>query len=298
MLSQRTISRPFELADIGLHSGQPVRARFWPHDVDGGIVFRRHVADQWVTVPARADLIQEAFMCSNLVLDGQRVGTVEHVLSAVAALGIDNLLIEVDAAELPIVDGSAAPIFAALHQAGVQHQPAAKRFIQICQPIHVSHQDKWARFEPYAGFALDFTIDFAHPVIQGSGQQFCFEFSTAGYAEQIAAARTFGFMDDLQQLQAQQLALGAGLHNAIGLDQQNVLNPEGLRYADEFVRHKILDAIGDLSLLGHQIIGKFSAYKSGHALNNQLLRAVIAQPECWTMVTFEDAAQCPIRYEV
>jgi UDP-3-O-[3-hydroxymyristoyl] N-acetylglucosamine deacetylase len=296
MLKQRTIKHAVRASGIGLHSGKKVRINFLPYKCDGGIVFRRIDLKPSVEIPAQAMLIQEAFMCSNLVQGDVKVGTIEHLMSAIAGLGIDNLLIEVDAAELPIMDGSAGPFLYLLLQGELVEQEAAKKFIKIKQTVSTSLADKIARFEPFDGFELNFTIDFDHPAFDKAHQSTSILFSTANFAEQVSEARTFGFMKDLEFLQANNLALGANLDNAIGLDEQGVVNEEGLRFADEFVRHKILDAIGDLSLLGHQIIAKFTAFKSGHALNNQLLRAVIDNPESYEIVTFYDLNDCPIKY--
>lgn len=297
MFAQRTIAQSIDLTGVGLHSGKTVDIRILPHQPDSGIIFHQQRDSHSIEIPARADLIQDAFMCSNLVRNGHKVRTVEHMMSAIAALGIDNLLIEIAGDELPIMDGSAKPFFEALQQGGIVSQAVAKKFIKITHPIEIKFEDKWARFEPFDGFALDFKIDFAHPVLQASGQTFYFEFSTQAYATHIACARTFGFMQDLAALQRQQLALGASLDNAIGLDDHQVLNPEGLRFENEFIRHKILDAIGDLYLLQHQIIGRFSAYKSGHGLNNQLLRAIMQQPDCYELVSYMSPHQCPIKYD-
>ena len=297
MFAQRTIAQSIDLTGVGLHSGKTVSIRIVPHQPDSGIIFHQLKDGQTIEIAARADLIQDAFMCSNLVCNGHKIRTVEHIMSAIAALGIDNLLIEIEGDELPIMDGSANPFFYALQHVGLTWQNAAKKFIKIIRPIEIKLEDKWARFEPFEGFALDFEIDFAHPVLQASGQQLYFEFSTQAYATHVARARTFGFMQDLAALQRQKLALGASLENAIGLDDHQVLNPEGLRFEDEFIRHKILDAIGDLYLLQHQIIGRFSAYKSGHGLNNQLLRAIAQQPDCYEMVSYVSSHQCPIRYD-
>ncbi|MFB2538251.1 MULTISPECIES: UDP-3-O-acyl-N-acetylglucosamine deacetylase [unclassified Acinetobacter] len=296
MLKQRTIKHSVRASGIGLHSGKQVNIRLCPHHEDGGIVFRRTDLQPAVDLPARAHLIQESFMCSNLIQGNAKVGTVEHLMSAVAALGIDNLLVEVDAPELPILDGSAAPFLFLLLQAELNEQTTAKKFIQIIQPVEVKVDDKFARFEPYDGFLLDFTIDFKHPIFAQEHQNRCLELSTQSYTEQVSQARTFGFLKDLEYLQANNLALGASLENAIGLDENSVLNEEGLRFADEFVRHKILDAVGDLYLLGHQILAKFTAYKAGHAVNNQLLRTVFDQPDCYRVVTSKDFVRPPINY--
>lgn len=296
MLKQRTIKHHVQAKGIGLHSGRDVHIRLLPHHIDGGIVFRRTDLQPYVDIPAQAMLIQEAFMCSNLVRGDVKVGTVEHLMSAIAGLGIDNLIIEVDAAELPIMDGSAAPFIDLLLQGEPVEQDAAKKFIKIKKEISVTLDDKIATFSPFDGFELNFTIDFNHPAFAKEHQNVSMLFSTATYTEHVSRARTFGFMKDLQYLQANQLALGANLDNAIGLDEHGVVNPEGLRYVDEFVRHKVLDAVGDLYLLGHQILAKFTAFKSGHALNNQLLRAVSQDPDCYEVVTFYDKKECPIDY--
>lgn len=296
MLKQRTIKKIVRASGIGLHSGKKVRINFLPHVADGGIVFRRVDLNPAVEIPAQAILIQEAFMCSNLVKDEVKVGTVEHLMSAIAGLGIDNLIVEVDAPELPIMDGSAGPFLYLLMQGELAELEAPKKFIKIKKKLEVQIDDKKASFEPYDGFELNFTIDFDHPAFDKQHQSKSVKFSTANYAEHVSEARTFGFMKDLEYLQANNLALGANLENAIGLDENGVVNEEGLRFADEFVRHKVLDAVGDLYLLGHQIIAKFVAFKSGHALNNQLLRAVYADPTSYEIVTFYDENTCPIEY--
>ena len=296
MLKQRTIKKIVRASGIGLHSGKKVRINFLPHVADGGIVFKRIDLDPVVEIPAQAMLIQEAFMCSNLVKDEVKVGTVEHLMSAIAGLGIDNLIVEVDAPELPIMDGSAGPFLYLLLQGELTEVEAPKKFIKIIKDVEVRVEDKIARFEPFDGFKLNFTIDFDHPAFDKDHQSTSVLFSTATFAEHVSEARTFGFMKDLEYLQANNLALGANLENAIGLDETGVVNEEGLRFADEFVRHKVLDAVGDLYLLGHQIIANFVAFKSGHALNNQLLRAIQADPSCYEIVTFYDEDSCPIEY--
>lgn len=296
MLKQRTIKQIVRASGIGLHSGAKVQINFLPHRCDGGIVFRRIDLQPNVDIPAEAMLIQEAFMCSNLIKNDIKVGTIEHLMSAIAGLGIDNLIVEVDAPELPIMDGSAGPFIYLLLQGELIEQSEPKKFIRIKKPIHASIEDKTAMFEPFDGFELNFTIDFDHPAFDKKYQSTSILFSTANFVEQVSEARTFGFVKDLEYLQSHNLALGANLDNAIGLDEQGVVNEEGLRFADEFVRHKVLDAIGDLYLLGHQIIAKFTAFKSGHALNNQLLRAVQDDPESYEIVTFYDDDSCPIKY--
>lgn len=237
-------------------------------------------------------------MCSTLVDDqGTKIMTVEHLMSALAGLGVDNCIVELSSPEVPIMDGSAAPFVFLLQTAGLQEQAAPKRFLRIRQPVQVSDGDKWARFEPFDGYRLSFAIDFPHPALRRSGQQKRFDFSTEAYVREVARARTFGFMRELDQLRAHNLGLGASLDNVVALDEYRVVNPEGLRFENEFVRHKILDAIGDLYLLGHPVIGAYSAYKSGHALNNQLVRAVLADRSAWELVSFEGAERrAPVRY--
>lgn len=296
MLKQRTIKQAIDVQGIGLHSGQTVNMRFLPHEIDGGIVFRRVDLTPVVEIPANAVLIQEAFMCSNLVQENAKVGTIEHVMSAFMAVGIDNIIVEVDASELPIVDGSAKPFVEALLKAGLLEQHAPKKFIKIIKPVQVEIGDKTASFTPYDGFQVNFKIEFNHPIFTAEHQFYQFDLTTADYVQQIAPARTFGFKKDLDMLQSKNLALGASLENAIGLDETSVLNPEGLRFENEFVRHKILDAIGDLSLLGHQILGKFDGFKAGHAVNNALLRQVLQDKSVYEIVTFDEDLLCPISY--
>ena len=296
MLKQRTLKRVVKASGIGLHSGQKVMINFLPHAIDGGIVFRRIDLDPPVDIHADALLIQEAFMCSNLVIDNVKVGTIEHVMSAIAGLGIDNLIIEVSASEVPIMDGSAGPFIYLLMQGELCEQDAPKKFIKILKPVEALINDKKAIFTPHDGFQLNFTIDFDHPAFAKEYQSATIDFSTETFVYEVSEARTFGFMKDLDYLKANNLALGASLENAIGVDDTGVVNEEGLRFADEFVRHKILDAVGDLYLMGHQIIAKFDGYKSGHALNNQLLRNVQSDLANYKIVTFDDAQDCPISY--
>lgn len=296
MVKQRTLNRVVKASGIGLHSGQKVMINFIPHTVDGGIVFRRIDLDPPVDIPANALLIQEAFMCSNLVTGDIKVGTIEHVMSAIAGLGIDNLIVEVSASEVPIMDGSAGPFIYLLMQGGLRELDAPKKFIRILKSVEALIDDKKAIFSPHNGFQLNFTIDFDHPAFAKEYQSATIDFSTETFVYEVSEARTFGFMKDLDYLKANNLALGASLDNAIGVDDTGVVNEEGLRFADEFVRHKILDAVGDLYLLGHQIIAKFDGYKSGHALNNQLLRNVQSDPSNYEIVTFDDESQCPIPY--
>lgn len=284
-LRQRTLGAPLALSGIGLHSGKTVHMALQPAPIDSGITFVRTDLADAQPIAAHFTGVRGAQMASNLVNDkNQRVGTVEHLMSALAALGIDNLRVELDAPEIPILDGSAQNFFTAIRPAIVE-QSAAKKFIEIIQPVEVRDGDKIARLIPYDGFALDFTIDFAHPAFCAEHATYRFEFTTDNFAKQIAPARTFGFLKDIEALQRQNLTLGGSMDNAIVLDDSRVLNPEGLRFANEFVRHKILDAIGDLYLAGHQILGEFYAYKSGHSLNNRLLQAVFANTANWQIVT-------------
>lgn len=296
MLKQRTIKKIIKASGTGLHSGKNVLINFLPHHIDGGIVFRRIDLDPPVDIPASALLVQETVMSSNLVVGEVRIGTVEHLMSALAGMGIDNIIIEVSAAEIPIMDGSAGPFIYLLQQAELQEQEAAKKYILITQPVEVCVDDKRAAFLPYHGFQVNFTIDFDHPAFEDKYKTAEIDFSTTSFIEEISRARTFGFMRDLDYLREHNLALGASLDNAIGVDEHGVVNHDGLRFSDEFVRHKMLDAIGDLYLVGHSIIGRFEGYKSGHALNNQLLRKILATSNCYEIVTFDDDVNCPISY--
>lgn len=296
MLKQRTIKKIIKASGTGLHSGKNVLINFLPHHSDGGIVFRRIDLNPPVDIPANASLVQETVMSSNLVVGDVRIGTVEHLMSALAGMGIDNMIIEVSAPEIPIMDGSAGPFIYLLQQAGLQEQDAPKKYIRIIQPVEECVDDKRAAFLPYHGFQVHFTIDFDHPAFEDNYKTAEVDFSTTSFIEEISLARTFGFMRDLDYLREHNLALGASLDNAIGVDEHGVVNQDGLRFADEFVRHKMLDAIGDLYLVGHSIIGRFEGYKSGHALNNQLLRKILATPNCYEIVTFDDDVNCPISY--
>lgn len=296
MLKQRTIKKIIKASGTGLHSGKNVLINFLPHHSDGGIVFRRIDLNPPVDIPANASLVQETVMSSNLVVGDVRIGTVEHLMSALAGMGIDNMIIEVSAPEIPIMDGSAGPFIYLLQQAGLQEQDAPKKYIRIIQPVEVCVDDKRAAFLPYHGFQVHFTIDFDHPAFEDNYKTAEVDFSTTSFIEEISLARTFGFMRDLDYLREHNLALGASLDNAIGVDEHGVVNQDGLRFADEFVRHKMLDAIGDLYLVGNSIIGRFEGYKSGHALNNQLLRKILATPNCYEIVTFDDDVNCPISY--
>lgn len=293
MLKQRTLKSLIRAKGVGLHTGQKVNIALRPAQPDTGIVFRRVDLASPVDIPARADLVGETRLSSCLVLGPAKVYTVEHLMSALAGLGVDNAYVDLDGPEVPIMDGSAAPFVLLLQQAGLEEQPAPKRFLRVTRALEVRDADKWARLEPYEGLRLSFSIVFNHPVIDKTSQSVRVDFAETSYLKEIARARTFGFMQDVESLREDGLALGGGLDNALVLDEYRVLNAEGLRFADEFIRHKVLDAMGDLYLLGRPLLGAFSAHKSGHALNNKLLRALVADPGAWEMASFERAEQAP-----
>ncbi|MGH8085528.1 MAG: UDP-3-O-acyl-N-acetylglucosamine deacetylase [Lysobacter sp.] len=286
MLRQRTLKNVIRATGVGLHSGEKVFLTLRPAPVDAGILFRRVDLDPVVEIPARAELVTETVLCTGLSQGAGKVMTVEHLLSALAGLGIDNCYIDLSAPEVPIMDGSAGPFVFLLQSAGVAEQEAPKRFIRIKHPVEVRDGDKLARFEPYDGFRLGFTVVFDHPAIPETQSRAEVEFSTANYIKEVSRARTFGFMHDLEYMRERNLGLGGSMDNAIVLDEFRVLNEDGLRYADEFVRHKILDAVGDLYLAGHAIIGAYEGHKSGHALNNKLVRALLAEQSAWDIVSF------------
>ncbi len=288
MIHQRTLKAPIRVSGIGLHSGKKVFMSLLPAPVDHGVVFRRVDVNPMVDVPANALLVGEAVMCSTLIKEGVKVATVEHIMSALAGMGVDNVLIELSNPEIPIMDGSAAPFMYLLQSTGLQQQDAARKYLRIKQPVQVGEGDKYARFTPYEGYRLSFGIEFKHPAFKTSAQTAQLEFSTSNYIKEVSRARTFGFMREFEMLRAKNLALGASLDNAVALDDYRVVNPDGLRYDDEFVRHKILDAVGDLFLVGYPILGHYHAYKSGHALNNQLACKVLGDASAWELVTFED----------
>jgi UDP-3-O-[3-hydroxymyristoyl] N-acetylglucosamine deacetylase len=293
---QRTLRNVIRATGVGLHSGEKVYMTLRPAPVDHGIVFRRTDLDPEVEIPARADLVTETMLCTGLSRDGGAVMTVEHLLSALAGLGIDNAGIELSAPEVPIMDGSSGPFVFLLQSAGIVEQDAPKRFIRIIRPVEVRDGDKVARFEPHEGFKLDFTVQFDHPAIPASASRAVVDFSTTTYVKEVSRARTFGFMRDLEFMRERNLGLGGSMDNAIVLDEYRVLNEDGLRYADEFVRHKILDAVGDLYLAGHAIVGAYVAYKSGHALNNKLVRALLAEQASWELATYPEGAPVPVAY--
>jgi len=296
MIRQRTLKNVIRATGIGLHTGEKVYLTLRPAAVDTGIVFRRVDVDPPVEIPARAENVGDTTLSTSLVCGGARVATVEHLLSALAGLGIDNAYVDVSAPEVPIMDGSAGPFVFLVQSAGVEDQNAPKRFIRIKKRVQVEDEDKWARFDPFEGFKVSFAIEFDHPVFKNRCQEAVVDFSTTSFVKEVSRARTFGFMRDIELLREKRLALGGSLDNAVVVDDYRVLNEDGLRYDDEFVKHKVLDAIGDLYLLGRSLIGAFSGYKSGHALNNRLLRALMADESAWELVTFEDAAHAPILF--
>ena len=293
MLRQRTLKNLIRATGVGLHSGEKVFLTLRPAPVDTGIVFRRTDLEPVVDIPARAELVTETVLCTGLSRDGGKVMTVEHLMSALAGLGIDNAYIELTAPEVPIMDGSAGPFVFLLQSAGIVEQNAAKKFIRILHPVEVREGDKFARFTPHQGFRIGFTVEFNHPAIPTSRSRAEVDFSTNAYINEVSRARTFGFMHDLEYMRERNLGLGGSMDNAIVLDEFRVLNEDGLRYADEFVRHKILDAVGDLYLAGHAIIGAYEGFKSGHALNNRLVRALLADASAWEEVTYSDPEIAP-----
>jgi UDP-3-O-[3-hydroxymyristoyl] N-acetylglucosamine deacetylase len=297
MLAQRTLKTLTKAVGVGLHSGQRVELTLRPAAPDTGIVFRRIDLPEPVDIPVNAEAVTDTRLASTISVGQAKVLTVEHLMSACAGLGIDNLYVDITAEEVPILDGSASSFVFLLQSAGVVEQQVPKRFVRVLKPVEVSEGEgqniKWARLEPYHGYKLSFEIDFRHPAVDSTGQQVVFDMSEGVYARDIARARTFGFTKDVEMLRANGLALGGGLDNAIVMDDYRVLNSEGLRYDDEFVKHKILDAMGDLYILGKPLLAAYSAFRSGHAMNNQLLRALLAQPDAYEVVTFDQAAEAP-----
>jgi UDP-3-O-[3-hydroxymyristoyl] N-acetylglucosamine deacetylase len=293
MLRQRTLKSLVHATGVGLHTGQKVRIALRPAQPDTGVVFRRLDLPAAPAIPARADLVGETRLCSCLVSGDTKIYTIEHLMSALAGLGVDNVYVDLDGPEVPIMDGSAAPFVLLIQQAGIEEQGAPKRFLRVKKRIEAKDGDKRAVLEPYEGFKLSFSIVYDHPVIEKSNTSLTVDFASTSYLKEVARARTYGFMQDVEDLRDVGLALGGGLENAVVLDEHRVLNAEGLRYADEFIRHKILDAIGDLYLLGRPLLAAFSAHKSGHALNNLLLRELLADPAAMEVVTFERAEDAP-----
>ncbi len=306
MVKQRTLRNRIQATGVGLHTGDKVYLTLRPAPVNTGIVFCRVDLDPAVEIPARAEFVGDTRLATTLAKDGVRISTVEHLMSALAGMGIDNVYVDVTAPELPIMDGSAGPFVFLIQSAGIEEQNAAKRFIRVKQPIVVEEEDddregnggtaKTASFFPHDGFKVDFSIEFNHPIFKHKAQQIVMDFSTTSYVKEVSRARTFGFLSDYEKLQEMNLALGGSLDNAVVLDEYRILNNDGLRYDDEFVRHKVLDAIGDLYLLGSNLIGSFVGYKSGHGLNNQLLKALLANEDAWEYVTYEDPTKIPVLY--
>lgn len=296
MIRQRTLRNTIRATGVGLHTGEKVYLTLRPAPVDTGIVFRRVDLNPVVEIPARAENVGDTTLSTTLVKDEVRVSTVEHLLSAMAGLGIDNAYIELSAPEVPIMDGSAGPFVFLIQSAGIEEQDQAKQFIRIKRPVTVSSGDKTASFLPFNGFKVSFSIEFDHPVFRDRTGHAEVDFSSTSFVKEVSRARTFGFMHEIEYLRSQGLAQGGSVDNAIVVDEYRILNEDGLRYEDEFVKHKVLDAIGDLYLLGNSLIGEFRAHKSGHALNNALLRTLIADTDAWEVVTFEDASAAPISY--
>jgi UDP-3-O-[3-hydroxymyristoyl] N-acetylglucosamine deacetylase len=297
MLKQRTLKTTIKTTGVGLHTGARVDLVLRPAPPDTGIVFHRVDLPTAVAIPADARHVGDTRLSSTLKHDGASISTVEHVMSALAGLGIDNVHIDVAGPEIPIMDGSAGPFVFLLQSAGVVEQNAAKKYLTILQSVEVRDGDKWARFDPFYGFKLDFTIDFPHPMFGSENRQVVIDFAEHSYVKEVARARTFGFMQDVEAMRAAGLGLGGSLQNAIVLDDFRVLNAEGLRYDNEFVKHKVLDAIGDLYLLGHPLIGQYTAFKSGHALNNALARTLLDRPEAFELTTFKAENDVPTAFQ-
>ena len=296
MITQRTLKNVIRATGVGLHTGEKVYLTLRPAAPNTGIVFRRIDLDPAVDIPARCENVGDTRLSTTLERGNVRISTVEHLMSAFAGLGVDNAYVDLTAPEVPIMDGSAGPFVFLIQSAGVEEQSVAKQFIRIKKKIKLEEGDKWARFEPLNGFKVSFAIDFEHPIFHDSAQHASVDFSATSFVKEVSRARTFGFMQELEALREAGLARGGSLDNAIVMDSYHILNDDGLRYEDEFVKHKILDAIGDLYLLGHPLIGSFSAYKSGHALNNKLLRKLLLQKNAWELVTFDDVSDAPIAF--
>lgn len=297
MIKQRTLKNVIRATGVGLHTGKKVYLTLRPAPVNTGVVFRRIDLDPPVEIKASPENVGDTSLSTTLVSNETRISTVEHLLSAIAGLGIDNAYVDVSAPEVPIMDGSAGPFVFLVQSAGIIEQNTPKKFIRIIKAVEIKEDDKWARFDPFDGFKVGFTIDFDHPVFKSGPQKAVLDFSTTSFVKEVSRSRTFGFMRDFETLRSKNLALGGSLDNSIAVDDHRILNEDGLRYEDEFVKHKILDAIGDLYLLGHSLIGAFSGYKSGHALNNKLLRKLVSVTNAWEEVTFEDDEEnVPIFY--
>lgn len=296
MINQRTLKNVIRATGVGLHTGEKVYLTLRPASVDTGIVFRRVDLKDPVEIRACPENVSDTRLSTTLETRGVKVSTVEHLMSAFAGLGIDNAYVELTAPEVPIMDGSAGPFVFLIQSAGIAEQTAPKRFMRIKKTIALDEGDKWAKFEPFEGFKVSFAIDFDHPTFRNSTQTATVDFSTTSFVKEVSRARTFGFMGDLETLRQAGLARGGGFDNAVVLDDYRILNDDGLRYEDEFVKHKVLDAIGDLYLLGHPLIGAFSAHKSGHALNNRLLRSLLANENAWELITYDDTEEAPIAF--
>lgn len=296
MLKQRTLSNVIRATGVGLHTGEKVFLTLKPAPVDTGIVFYRVDLDEPVEIKATPESVTETIMSTTIESNGTKISTVEHLMSAFAGMGVDNAYVELSTHEVPIMDGSAAPFVFLLQSAGIAEQHKAKEFIRIKKPLEVHDGDKWVKLEPFNGFKVTFTIDFDHPIFKNTVQNATVDFSTTSFIKEVSRARTFGFMDQLETLRNAGLARGGSFDNAIVMDSFNILNDDGLRYKDEFVKHKILDAVGDLYLLGHPLIGAFSAHKSGHALNNQILRQLLARQDAWELTTLKDEPDTPIHF--
>ena len=296
MFRQRTIKTTIRATGVGLHTGKKVYMTLRPGGANTGIIFRRIDIDKDIDIPAKAELVGETMLGTTLIQDDIKVATVEHLMSALAGLGIDNIVIELSAPEVPIMDGSAGPFVFLIQSAGIEEQDAAKKFIKIKKKIRIEEGDKWAELSPFDGFKVDFEIGFNHPVFNKLEQKASIDFSSTSFLKEVSRARTFGFLKDIEKLRENNLTLGGSMDNAIVLDDFRILNEDGLRYSNEFVIHKILDAIGDSYLLGHSLIGRYAAKKSGHCLNNQLMRALIADETAWEEVSFSSPKKAPISY--
>lgn len=296
MIRQRTLKNAIRATGVGLHTGQKIYLTLLPAEVDTGIVFRRVDLDPPVEIPATAHNVGETTLSTCLVKDGVKVSTVEHLLSAMAGLGIDNAVIELNAPEVPIMDGSAGPFVFLMQSAGVQEQNAPKKFVRVTKPVELQDGDKTAKFLPFDGFKVNFSIAFDHPVFEGRTSEATVDFSSGSFIREISRARTFGFMHEIEYLRSKGLARGGSMDNAIVVDEYRILNEDGLRFEDEFVKHKILDAIGDLYLLGNGLLAEYRAHKSGHSLNNRVLRKLMEQADAWEYVTFDSLQSVPIKY--
>jgi UDP-3-O-[3-hydroxymyristoyl] N-acetylglucosamine deacetylase len=296
MIKQRTLKNVIRATGVGLHTGEKVYLTLRPASSETGIVFRRIDLAEPVEIRACPENVSDTRLSTTLEFNGARVSTVEHLMSAFAGLGIDNAYVDLTAAEVPIMDGSAGPFVFLVQSAGIAEQTAPKRFMRIKKEVRVEEGDKWACFQPFEGFKVSFAIEFDHPTFRNSTQNATVDFSTTSFVKEVSRARTFGFMGDLEALRAVGLARGGGLDNAIVMDDYRILNDDGLRYEDEFVKHKVLDAIGDLYLLGHPLIGAFSAHKSGHSLNNRLLRELVTNQEAWELITYDENDEAPIAF--